>query len=256
MSDFYNIEFSVSAPKAELIFNRPPHNTLNTEMMDEITEALLSLRDQESLKICVISAAGELFSTGIEASEHNEAQVEKFINAGHEMFRALDILEMPTIALLHGEATGLGCQLALACNLVLAAENIRLGQPEIKAGLFPPAAAAGLPKNIGLKTAYELVLTGELISAQEAKSLGLVNKVFPSKRFKEEAEKFIEKITANSAEVLRLTKRAVNSGLGFSFLDGMKRAERVYLNELMFTSDANEGIQAYLEGRPPVWKDK
>lgn len=256
MDHFKNIEFKVSAPKAELVFSRPPHNTFNTEMMDEITEALLSLRGQEALKICVISAEGELFSTGIEASEHSEAQVGKFIHAGHEMFRSLDILEVPTIALLHGEATGFGCQLALACNLILASEKAKLGQPEIKMGLFPPAAAAGLPKNIGLKIAYELMLTGELISSQEAKSLGLVNRVFPPKRFKEEAEKFIEKITANSAEVLRLTKRAMNSGLGFSFLDGMKRAERVYLNELMFTHDANEGIQAYLEGRSPVWKDK
>jgi len=256
MAQFKNIEFKLSAPKAELVLSRPPNNTFNTETMDEITEALLSLRGQEALKICVLSAQGEVFSTGIEADEHSEEKVERLINAAHEMFRALDILEVPTVALLQGEATGCGCQLALACNLVLAAENVSLGQPEIKMGLFPPAAAACLPKNIGLKTAFELLLTGELISAQEAKSLGLVNKVFSSKRFKEEAEKFIEKITANSAEVLRLAKRAVNSGLGFSFLDGMKRAERVYLNELMLTSDANEGIQAYREGRPPVWKDK
>ena len=147
MSSFKNIKFSVAAPRAELVFSRPPNNTFNAEMMDEITEALLSLRGQEALKICVISGEGELFSTGIEASEHTEATVEKFINSGHEMFRALDILEVPTVALVRGEVTGCGCQLALACNLVLASEDIKLGQPEIKMGLFPPAAAAGLPKN-------------------------------------------------------------------------------------------------------------
>lgn len=256
MSSFSSIEFTTAPPKAELVFARPPTNTFNTEMMDEITEALLSLRGQDTLKVCVIAAEGEVFSTGLEVSEHSEEKVEKFMNAAHETFRALDILEVPTVALLHGEASGLGCQLALACNLVLATEDTMLGQPEIRMGLFPPAAAAGLPKSIGLKAAYELIFTGELISAREAKDLGLVNRVFPTSSFKAETEKFIDRITANSAEVLRLTKRAINSGLGFSFLDGMKRAERVYLNELMFTRDANEGIQAYLEGRAPDWKDK
>jgi len=141
--------------------------------------------------------------------------------------------------------------------MVIASEKSKFGQPEIKVGVLPPVAAAIFPKLIWSKKALELILTGETISANEAKELGLVNHILPVENFESEADDFItEKLASNSAVVLQLTKRAFIEGATKNYSEAIKKIEDIYLNELMKTNDANEGLAAFLERRQPIWKNK
>jgi len=165
--------------------------------------------------------------------------------------------QSPTVALVNGAALGGGCEVATFCDIVIASEKSKFGQPEIKVGVLPPVAAAIFPKLIWSKKAFELILTGDIISANEAKDLGLVNQILPVENFEAEAEKFItEKLANNSAIVLQLTKRAFMEGATQNYGEAIKKIEDIYLNELMKTNDANEGLAAFLEKRQPVWKNE
>ena len=178
--------------------------------------------------------------------------LEKF----HGMIGLLHSLAMPSIALVDGMALGGGCELAVACDMVLASDRSVFGQPEIKVGVFPPVAAAFFPSRVGRNRALELLLTGESIDAAEAHRIGLINKVFPASSFCEMTGELIGKLTSLSGSTLRLTKRAVNRALGKTLPEGIADVEQLYLGELMSTEDAREGLNAFLEKRKPGWKHK
>jgi cyclohexa-1,5-dienecarbonyl-CoA hydratase len=179
------------------------------------------------------------------------------IQVFHEIFTNLLKIKAPTIALVNGAALGGGCEVATFCDIVIASEKSKFGQPEIKVGVLPPVAAAIFPKLMWSKKALELIMTGETIKADEAKDLGLVNHILPVDNFEAEADKFIsEKLASNSAVVLQLTKRAIMEGATQNYSESIKKIEDIYLNELMKTDDANEGLAAFLEKRQPVWKNK
>jgi cyclohexa-1,5-dienecarbonyl-CoA hydratase len=153
-------------------------------------------------------------------------------------------------------ALGGGCELAVVCDMVLASDRASFGQPEIKVGVFPPVAAVLFPPLVGRNRALELVLTGETIDAAEAKGIGLINKVFPAPSFGEMTDEFIRKLASLSGSALRLAKRAVDRGLSEGFSEGITAVEQLYLGELMQTEDAREGLNAFLEKRKPVWKNR
>jgi cyclohexa-1,5-dienecarbonyl-CoA hydratase len=138
----------------------------------------------------------------------------------------------------------------------MAAERAKFGQPEIQVGVFPPIAALIFPRIIGRKKALELILTGETINAQEALSLGLINKVVPHENLEEELEKFCQKFLSLSGLVMSLTKKAFYAGLVDPVDRGLKAIEKIYLQELMKTQDAEEGLKAFLEKRKAIWKEK
>jgi cyclohexa-1,5-dienecarbonyl-CoA hydratase len=140
--------------------------------------------------------------------------------------------------------------------MVIATEKAKFGQPEIQVGVFPPIAALIFPRMIGRKKAMELILSGETISAQEALTLGLVNKVVPEVSFDQEVNSFIEKFKKLSGVVLKLTKEATLAGLNDDTDKGLKVIEKIYLDRLMKTNDALEGLKAFLEKRKPTWKDE
>jgi cyclohexa-1,5-dienecarbonyl-CoA hydratase len=159
--------------------------------------------------------------------------------------------------MVNGAALGGGCEVATFCDIVIASEKSKFGQPEIKVGVFPPVAAAIFPKLMWSKKALELLITGDVIGANDAKELGLVNHILPVDNFDEQAEKLVtEKLASNSAVVLQLTKRAFLEGATQNYSESIKKIEDIYLNELMNTNDANEGLTAFLEKRQPVWKNK
>ena len=237
-------------------FNRPPLNVLNIEMMQEINNALIDFQEQK-LKVLILNANGKAFSAGVDVSDHTKDKVGEMIRAFHGIFTNLIKISAPTFAIINGAALGGGCEVAIFCDIVIASEKSKFGQPEIKVGVFPPIAAAIFPKLIWSKKALELILTGETISAKEALELGLINHMFPVENFDIEAEKFItEKLTSNSAAILQLTKRAFIEGATQNYDEAIKKIEDIYLNELMKTNDANEGLAAFLEKRHPVWKNK
>jgi cyclohexa-1,5-dienecarbonyl-CoA hydratase len=240
----------------KITFNNLPLNILNIEMMKEINQALKVFKDK-NLKVLIFNANGKAFSAGVDISDHTKEKVNEMIQVFHEIFTNLHNINAPTVALVNGAALGGGCEVATFCDIVIASEKSKFGQPEIKVGVFPPIAAAIFPKLMYNKKALELIITGEVISANEAKEIGLVNHVLPVDNFDEEAEKLInEKIASNSAIVLKLTKRAIIEGATKNYSDSIKKSEDIYLNELMKTIDANEGLSAFLEKRQPVWKNK
>jgi len=239
-----------------ITFNVPPLNILNIEMMKEINHALVDFQNK-NLKVLIFNANGKAFSAGVDVSDHTKEKVSEMITVFHKIFTNLYKIKAPTVALVNGAALGGGCEVATFCDIIIASEKSKFGQPEIKVGVFPPVAAAIFPKLMWSKKALELIVTGDVISANEAKDLGLVNHVVSVENFDEEAEKIInEKLASNSAVVLQLTKRAFLEGLNNNYSESIKKIEDIYLKELMKTKDANEGLSAFLEKRQPIWKNE
>jgi len=239
-----------------ITFNKPPLNVMDIDMMKEINNALKGFKGR-TLKALVLDAEGKAFSAGVDVSDHSGDKAVEMIEVFHEIFENLLEIEAPTIAVAKGAALGGGCEVATFCDLVIASEKAKFGQPEVKVGVFPPVAAAIFPKLMGQKKALELLLTGAIVRGAEAKELGLVNQVFPVEGFEEEAEKFIsEQIASNSAVVLKFTKRAFLEGATKNYREAIKEIESIYLDGLMKTHDASEGLGAFLEKRKPEWKDE
>jgi len=256
--DFEHIRFEVSDGVARLTLNKPPFNVLDIAMMREINSVLERLGDDPTVKVLVFEAAegSKAFSAGVDVSEHTADKVDEMIEVFHRIFRLLDALEVPTVAVVGGAALGGGCELVLFCDMVIASERASFGQPEIQVGVIPPIAVAALPGIIGPKKALEVVLIGDRIRAAEAERLGLVNKVVPPEELRTAADEFVGKLAKLSGAVLRLTKRAVRVGSTGRFADGLAAVEELYLGPLMATEDAHEGLAAFMEKRTPVWKDR
>jgi cyclohexa-1,5-dienecarbonyl-CoA hydratase len=240
---------------ATLTLNRAPLNIFNIEMMEEINTYLEGLKKERSVKLLVIQATGKAFSAGVDVGEHLGDLVYKMIEVFHKMFRLMDALKVPSIAVVNGAALGGGCELALYCDMVIATENSKFGQPEIQVGVFPPIAALIFPRIIGRKKAMELILSGETIGAREALALGLINKIVPEASLTQEVNGFIEKFRKSSGIVLKLAREATLAGLNDDLDQGLKAIEKIYLDRLMKTHDALEGLKAFLEKRKPAWED-
>lgn len=254
--NYKNIVFERDEHTATIILNRPPLNVLNIEMMREINLALRGLKDDTKLKVLIFRAEGKAFSAGVDVADHTGKKAEEMIHVFHKIFFKLTKIKAPTIALVNGAALGGGCELAIFCDIVLASDEAKFGQPEIKVGVLAPIAAVTFPWYTNFKKSMELLLTGDTISANEAKEIGLVNAVYPTEKFEEEVKAFIEKLKSNSSVVLQLTKQAVDEAYGEDYHTGVAKVENLYLNKLMNTHDANEGLKAFLEKRKPEWKNK
>ena len=255
-SEYSNIACDVQDGVARITLNRPPLNILNLVMIKEINSALEALGARDDAKLLVIDHQGKAFSAGVDIKDHTADKVEEMIEVFHRTFRLLNALKPPTLAVVAGAALGGGCELAVFCDMVVASQGAKFGQPEIQVGVFPPIAAAVLPRLIGRNRALEMLLTGQPVKALEAERIGLINRAFPVDGFREKVDEFIAKLTSLSAAVLILTKKAVDEGLYVSVDEAMSRAEAIYLGDLMRTEDAQEGLSAFMEKRKPVWKNR
>lgn len=255
---FQHIVFEKQDGVARLTLNKPPLNVLDIATMREINTVLEGVDDDPSIKVLVFEAAegSKAFSAGVDVSEHTADMVGEMIEVFHRIFRLLDKVEVPTVAVVGGAALGGGCELVLFCDMVIASERASFGQPEIQVGVFPPVAVVAWPGIIGPKKAMELLLTGDRIRADEAVRLGLVNKVVPPDELAATADELLGKLTGLSGAILRLTKRAVRLGDASSFAEGLDAVEELYLGPMMATEDAHEGLAAFMERRPPVWRNK
>jgi len=241
---------------ARITIDKPPLNVLDIKSLAEINSALEDIKADPGIKVVVFAAAGRAFSAGVDVKDHLGDKVVEMITTFNRMFRLMASLEQPTLAVVGGAALGGGCEIAMFCDMVIASEKASFGQPEIRVGVYPPLACVSLPRVIGRKKALELILTGDTIDAQEALRLGLVNHVVPTDSLEEEANKLVQKLATLSGPVLKLTKRACFQGLDGDFEEVLSKVEDIYFNELMKTEDANEGLQAFVEKRPPVWREK
>ena len=256
MADYENIRLEREGGVATLTLDKPPLNVLDIAMMEEMNEALKGLEEDQTLKALVIRADNKAFSAGVDISDHTEDKVDEMIRVFHDIFHHMRAIRAPIIAAVKGAALGGGCEVAISCDIVLASEKAKFGQPEIQVGVFPPIAAVVLPHLTGRQKALELVLTGDIIRAEEAHRIGIVNHVYPFDEFDERVDEFVQKLAGLSAPVLQMTKCSVVESMGQPFDEAVTIVERLYLDELMETEDAHEGLAAFLDKRKPEWKDR
>jgi len=254
--DYKNIMFNKSNNVAEIVLNNPPVNIMTQAMMEEMILVLDDLIKDDDLHLLILKAEGKHFSAGADVAEHTKEKCPEMIPIFMKLFYQLNRITCPTIAVVQGSALGGGCELATYCDIVIASEKAKFGQPEIFVGAFAPVAVAIFPHLIGRNRTLELLLSGDIIPATEAERIGLINKVFPEETFQVKTDKFISKIINKSSVVLKITKMATDTGLYTPVDHALKNAEKIYLHKLLDTEDAHEGIQAFLEKRSPVWKGK
>jgi len=256
-STFKNVIYESADGVAKISINRPPLNILNVETLLELTMALERAKNNASVSVVVITGVGDrAFSAGVDIKDHLPEKVGSTLAVFNRVFYTLESLDKPTVAVVNGLALGGGCELAIACDMIIASEKAQFGQPEIKVGAIPPVAVVLLPKLAGRKKAFELVLTGDVITAAEAKQIGLVNRVVLPKKLEEATRELVAKLKENSPIVLKLTRMAFRQSLGLDFKNGLEKVTDIYLNLLMGTEDAVEGLKAFLEKRKPQWKGK
>ncbi len=252
---FENIQFSVKEKVARLVLSRPPVNVMNMAMMREMTGVFEEVAGRKDVRVLAISGEGKGFSAGVEVAEHIGEKAQEMIEVFHGLFRALETVEIPVVAVVHGMALGGGCELVSLCDIVLVAEESKIGQPEIQVGVFPPVAAAAWPRRMGWAAAADLIFSGRTIRGAEAVTMGLASRCHPGDALEEEAETYLGGLASLSRPVLRATKRALRAG-GAPALGALDDVESVYLDELMKLEDAHEGLTAFLEKRSPRWKDR
>ncbi|TKJ40050.1 hypothetical protein CEE37_09950 [candidate division LCP-89 bacterium B3_LCP] len=255
MSDYQQIKVESSPGRLDIILNSPPVNILNIAMMEEISDAVNDAATDTSLCALVFRAEGKHFSAGADVGEHQEDKVAEMINSFGRMFRRISEVGAVTVAVVQGSALGGGCELATFCDIVLASDQAKFGQPEIQLGVFPPVAVVTFPILIGRNRAIELLTTGKIIGAVEAERIGLINHVFPAGEFDEKVSSFIGSLTSLSAVAISLTKKSLDLSMYLPVMEGLRQADRCYVEELMSTDDAHEGLAAFLEKRKAVWKN-
>ncbi len=241
---------------ARITLNRPPANVLSIDAMEELNQILESLEYQRDVKLVVLAAMGKYFSAGFEISEHLGDRAYIMLEEFHRAVSNLAKLDKPVLAVVTGPALGAGSMLAVACDIVIAGASARFGHPEIKGGVFNTVAAALLPRLIGRKKAFEMILGGATITAADAERLGLVTRVVPDDKVDAEVAVLIQRFQEGSAAVLQLARRAIAGAVDLPFPDALRHVEDVYLNQLMATEDFEEGLQAIVAKRKPEWKDK
>jgi cyclohexa-1,5-dienecarbonyl-CoA hydratase len=256
-SAYQHIRFRLDDRIGRITFARPPLNVFNIEMMREIGRAVSECADREVIAI-VFDADKECrsFSAGVAIEEHVQETVFQMLESFHSIFRLLEQIGKPAIAVVDGAALGGGCELVAACDIVIASDRSRFGQPEIKLGVFPPIAAVLLPLVIGEKRARELILTGEIIDAVEAGRLGLCSYVVPSAQVEAKLVEVLAKLRELSGTSLQFARQALDRGRARSFEAALEDQENMYIHELMKTQDANEGIKAFMEKRKAVWRNR
>jgi cyclohexa-1,5-dienecarbonyl-CoA hydratase len=253
---FRFINFVTAQGVARLTLNRPPANVLSVEMMEEINAALESLEYQREVKLVILAATGKYFSPGFELPDHLGDRGYMMLEEFRRIFENLAKVDKPTLAVVNGPALGAGSMLAAACDISYAATSAKFGHPEIKGGVFNPVAVALLPRLVGRRRAAEMILGGASVTAAEAERIGLITRAIPDDRLEAEVNLIVQRFQEGSAVVLQLCRRALAGAFDLLLPDAFRHAEDVYLNQLLASEDAEEGLRAIMEKRKPVWKDR
>ena len=252
-----HIRFQVDSGIARIALARPEaSNALSLAALEEIARTLGELDLDESVKVVVFTGGDQAFSSGLDIAEHTDDNVYQLLEMFHEVIRRLMELELVSISVVKGMALGAGCELAAVCDFCFAAEGAKLGQPELKAGLFPTVAPVIYPRLVGLHRTYEMILTGRIYEAKEAASIGLITRAMAPAQLDAEVEKWTHFFKSFSTPVLRLARRAISDAIKLPFDEGLRHVESMYLDQLLSTEDAKEGVRALRERRQPVWKHK
>ena len=255
--DKIKLEFTHDESVARVILDDGKGNVLDKIMMNDLHDVFDSLKEKNDIKLITFEGAGKNFSFGASVPEHTKELAPEMLSSFHRLFYEIIDLSIPAMAKVSGHCLGGGMELALACNFIFADKTAKFGQPEITLGVFAPPASLLLPLKIGNAKAEDLLITGKIISAEEANEIGLLNGVYDDKETMETSlDEWINKnICDKSASSLRYAVRVSRKVFNEVVKTELPKIEETYIKKLMETNDANEGINSYLEKRKPVWKN-
>ena len=256
MTAYKHLKIKKTDGVARITLARPKHNVLDIEMMTELNAELDLLSVDAELKCAVILGEGPSWCAGVEVADHKPEMVSEMIAVFNGIFERIDKIDVPVIAGVHGACLGGGMEVAIACDVIVAAKSAIFGQPEIKLGFFPPYAAIRLPQLIGPAKAVEVCTTGRRYSAEEAWQMGFVSHAVDDDKLTGALDQLIGDIRTASPLIVRLNKRAVKKHLGLNFQEALDGVSDLFLNKLMKTEDTLEGIRSFEEKRRPQWKNK
>ncbi len=254
---FRKIRLHIDTQVARITLENPPVNVIDLPMMAELIAAMEHIEERADVSVIVFSGSGVDFSAGVDINAHTPDNARDMLVQFHSVIRSLVSTKKVTIAEVRGNCIGGGAELALMCDMIFCTEGARFQFPEIQLACFPPVAVVALAAAIGQKRAAEMILTGNIVHGDEALHFGLANDAAADEN---ELSEVVQEVTARLASLspaaLALTKKVLYAWEAIHFDKGLKRSEAVYIDELMKTDDAREGILAWVEKREPAWKGK
>jgi cyclohexa-1,5-dienecarbonyl-CoA hydratase len=255
MTDTARVHRVVTDGIARLTISNPPVNILTRAVLGELRRHVTELGNQSDVRVVLLGAEGKHFSAGADVAEHVAPTYQELIPEFVATIRTLWECPIPIVAAVRGRCLGGGFEVVQPADAIVAGEGAMFGQPEILLGVLPPAACALLPRLCGAASAA-LVLGGDPVSAADARAMGLVTKVVEDDTVDDAAAALAARFARHSGASLRITKRALRAGFDRPAGEALAEVERLYISDLMRTKDANEGIQAFLAKRPPVWEHR
>jgi|SRR5579863_86485 len=245
---------------ATLTLNNPPANVLSSPVIAELERTLEEIAQDSTTKVVVLTGSGTLFVAGADIKEisgiSSAKKAEELALKGQAIFYRIESFPKPVLAAIAGYCLGGGLELAMACHIRYCGDRARLGQPEINLGIIPGfGGTQRLARLVGRAKALELILTGDMINAQEAKSLGLVNRVVPEGEVLKQTLGLAKKIALKGGRAISAALRAVQDGYGQTLSEGLHLEARLF-GTLCETADMKEGVSAFLEKRQPKFKDQ
>ena len=250
---FTTIKFKENGIAVMTIDRQEALNALNAEVISDIEEIIGEVENDPKIRALIITGAGRSFVAGADIGAQSVLDVEGgriWGQIGSRLMRRIELLEIPTIAAVNGFALGGGCELAMSCDMIIAGEKAKFGQPEVGLGITPGfSGTQRLARRVGTAKAKELILTGDMIRADEAEHIGLVNKVVPQDQLMEEAFKLAERIIKNAPIAVKYSKAAIDRGIDEDIDSGI-RTENELFAMCFATEEQKEGMKAFLEKRP------
>ena len=247
------ISLEIEGAVACIDLQNPPLNVIDIPMMEELAQAIAQIEAQPAVTVVVIAGKGKAFSAGVDVAAHTPDKVQEMLAKFHSLIRSLIATKKITVAKVHGHCLGGGAELAMVCDLVFTTQEAKWGFPEIKLGCYPPVACTALAAVIGQKRAAELILTGRTINGQEAADIGLATRAVLGFALDPTVEGCVRQLLDLSPVALTIAKKASYAWDSMHFDKGLARAEKIYVEELLKTEDAHEGVRAFMEKRQPKW---
>ena len=251
-----HLNVALTPPIARITLRNPPLNVIDIPAMEELSRALTEIEPRPDVSAILVAGEGKAFSAGVDVAAHTPEKIDEMLQKFHGVIRALVTTKKVTIAAVHGPCLGGGAELAMVCDMVYTTESAQWGFPEIRLACYPPVACTALAALVGQKRAAELILTGRTISGMEAAEIGLATRAVPDGRLENALSECVQNLGRLSSAALAIAKKASYAWDSMHFDKGLARAEKIYLEDLMKTADAQEGIRAFMEKREPRWSEK
>lgn len=250
------IKTEAKGHRLDITIDNPPVNIMTGAVMLELIEVLKDSQNNSDFRVVVFKGEGKAWSAGADVGEHLPESFEQMLDVFGELCELIRTFPIPTIAAVGGVCLGGGCEVAGMCDFIVASGRAKFGQPEIKVGVFPPVALAHFVNKLGYSSALELILSGDIYTAEDSFRMGLVSKLSTENSLDEDVDTLANRFVNNSRSIMELSKSAALLSLAHTPKESARLIDEMYRYKLMETEDAVEGLTAFLEKRPPEWKDR